>query len=133
MSDLYHPFANLLGIEFVSRDEKVTVCSMPVTESTLNPNKVVHGGVLFSLADTGMGGAIHPTLTDGELFASIEIKMSYFNPVWDGELVCEAKIIKRGKRIVSTEAEIFNYEKLVAKATGSFSIFIHSQTNKDTE
>ena len=71
-----------------------------------------------------MGGAIHQTLSDDEISASIEIKMSYFRAVWDGELICKARIVKRGKKVVFAEADIFNNEKLVAKATGSFSIFL---------
>ncbi len=131
MSQREHPFADLLEMKFLSRDDKSSLCTLLVTESTLNPNHTVHGGVFFTLVDTGMGGAIFETLNDGELCAAIEIKLSFFNAVWDGELLCKSKIIKRGKRITSAEAEIFNHDKLVAKASGSFSIFTPSKTKKD--
>lgn len=126
-----NPFANLLEMKFISQGEHVTVCSMPVARSTMNPNRVAHGGALFSLADNGMGRAIQRTLNETEMSASIEIKMSYFRAVRDGELACEARIVKSGKRVVFAEADLFNHEKLVAKATGSFSIFTPSKTKKD--
>lgn len=123
MNELYHPFAELIGLKLIEQTEGKSVYSFLVTESLLNPNKVVHGGVLFSLADTGMGGAIYPSLTDGEYAATIEIKISYFKPVTNGKVICKSRVINQGKRIVSLESELFVNRVIVAKATGSFAIF----------
>lgn len=120
---MYHPFADLIGLTVDFPVKEYSHCSIEVTEKLLNPHKVVHGAVLYALADTGMGAAVYPHLKPDELCATIEIKITYFKPVFDGEIICITKIINKGKTIVNLEAEIFNKERLVAKANGNFSIF----------
>ena len=89
----------------------------------MNPHKVLHGGVLYAMADTGMGGALYSLLKEDELCATIEIKISYFRYVKVGKVICDTKIIHKGKRFGILESEIKNNEQLVAKANGTFSIF----------
>ena len=98
-------------------------CSLEIKEDLFNPNGVVHGGVIYSLADTGMGGALHSRLKEGELCSTVEIKIVYFRPVVSGTLRCDSEVIRRGKRLAFTESEIHRGDRLIAKATGTFSIF----------
>jgi len=120
---LKHPFAKLIGLVFESRDKGKSVCKLDVSEELYNPQKVVHGGVLYSLADTGMGGALYPLLKSDEYCATIEIKISYFKPVREGTLECRTTLISKGKTVASLESVIFNRGVVVAKASGSYSIF----------
>ena len=55
---LEHPFADLVGFSVSERTEKQCVTELTLEKKHLNPNGVVHGGVLYTLADTGMGGAL---------------------------------------------------------------------------
>ena len=75
------------------------------------------------MADNGMGGALYSYLDDDELCATIEIKIVYFKAVTSGTLTCDTKIVHRSKRIAVLESEIIKDGHLVAKATGTFSIF----------
>ena len=118
-----HPFAELIGLVFENWEKGESFCRLEVTDKLFNPLNTVHGGVMYSLADTGMGGALYPTLNKGELCATIEIKINYFKPVRKGTIECRSKIINRGKTVATLESEIFNHSILVAKASGSFSIF----------
>lgn len=54
--------------------------------------------------------------------ATIEIKINYLKPVQAETLICDAKIIQKGKNIAVLEAEIKANEILVAKAIGTSSI-----------
>ncbi len=123
MHDYDHPFAELIGlqIEFVGKGKCTSY--IEVKEELLNPFKVLHGAVLYALADTGMGGALVPMLSEGEICATIEIKISYFKAVRGGRILCHSQVTHRGKRVASLESEIYSHEELIAKATGSFSIF----------
>jgi len=89
----------------------------------LNPHKVVHGGVLYSMADTGMGGAVYTVMEKDQLCATIEIKITYFKAVKEGSLICDTRIVSRGKRVAALESEITCDGRLVAKASGTYSIF----------
>ena len=49
----------------------------------------------------------------------------------DGTLICETKVIHKGKNISVLESEIMNKENLISKAIGTFSIFKKKITNLD--
>ena len=98
-------------------------CTLDVQDFHLNGTGVVHGGVLFTLADTAMGAVMYSLLEEGEICATIEIKIGYFKPVFDGALVCTATLVNKGKSIASLEASIHQGDVLVSRASGTFSIF----------
>ena len=98
-------------------------CSLEVKDFHANGTGVVHGGALFTLADTAMGAALYSSLEEGEICATIEIKIGYFKPVFEGALVCTATLVNKGKSIASLEASIHQGDVLVSKASGTFSIF----------
>ena len=81
-----HPYAELIGLRMEALEGGRSVCSLQVVDTLFNPHGVVHGGVIYSLADTGMGAALYPTLNPGELCATVEIKINYFKPVRAGRL-----------------------------------------------
>ncbi|MFO1200132.1 MAG: PaaI family thioesterase [Burkholderiaceae bacterium] len=119
----YHPFADLIGLAFTHHGPADSVCAVTLREALLNPHHVVHGGVIYSMADTGQGAALYPSLADGEICATIEIKVSYFRAVSAGTLECRSRIVHRGRRTAHAESEIFEGGRLVAKASGSWAIF----------
>jgi acyl-CoA thioesterase len=118
-----HPFAELIGLVFERVGEGESICKLDVNEKLFNPQNVVHGGVLYSLADTSMGGALYPLLENGDYCATIEIKISYFKPVREGVLKCSTALINKGKTLACLESEVYNNGVVVAKASGSYSIF----------
>ena len=77
----FHPFGDLIGLQFVKCEGGQSQCVLKVDQRLLNPHKVVHGGVLYSMADTGMGGAVYTVMEKDELCATIEIKITYFKAV----------------------------------------------------
>lgn len=121
---MQHPFADLIGLHVVPDGEGGSIASLTVDPVRhYNPQGVVHGAVLFALADTGMGAAIYPALDPGELCATIEIKISYFAAVRGGEVRCTSRVVNRGKRVASILSDIHCDDRLVAQASGSFAIF----------
>ncbi|UCF60315.1 MAG: PaaI family thioesterase [Anaerolineaceae bacterium] len=119
----HNPFGELLGLNFTSLEAGRSRCSLEIREDLYNPYGVVHGGVIYSLADTGMGGAVYSRLKGDELCSTVEIKIVYFRPVVSGTLTCDSEVIRRGRRLAFIESEIRRGDRLIAKATGTFSIF----------
>lgn len=119
----FHPFGDLIGLRFTKLDKGYSQCTLDVVEKLFNPHKVVHGGVLYSMADTGMGAAAYTNLGKNELCATIEIKINYFKAVRSGSLTCDTKVSYIGKKIITLDSEIFNDGQIVAKALGTYSIF----------
>lgn len=128
-----HPFADLIGFT-VSRDTPGQCRSeIEARAALMNPHNVVHGGVLYSLADTCMGGALYPLLDEGQLCATIDCSITYFRPISGGTVVCEAKVVNKGRSIAALEAEITNDGKVVARAYGNFSIMQRRTGDQGTQ
>lgn len=96
---------------------------LAVGPAHLNPHGVVHGGVVYTLVDYAMGGALTSRLGPGERCATLEIKINYLAPVSEGILAAEAWVVERTTRIGVLEATVrAESGRLVALATGSFYI-----------
>jgi len=117
-----HPFADLIGLTFEPSESGTSRCRVPIRDELLNPHGVVHGAVAYSLADTGMGGALYPLLEKDESCATIEITIVYLSSAREGELVCDTRVIRKGSRVAVLESEIFESDRLVAKALGTYSV-----------
>jgi len=119
----FNPFADLIGLSFSEFEDGSCKCRLNVEERLLNPYGVVHGGVVYSLADTAMGGALYSSMSENERCVTVEMKVSYFEAVSSGVLDCTAQVVHRSRRLGHVEAEVKNGDRLVAKASGTFSIF----------
>ncbi|MGP1679482.1 MAG: PaaI family thioesterase [Burkholderiales bacterium] len=128
-----NPYAELVGftLRIGRRGSGACAAALEVRPELLNPNGVVHGGVLFTLADTAMGAAAHTTLAPGEYCATIEIKIQFLQPVTKGKLRCRARLVQRGGRIAVLESHISVGRLQVAQALGTFAIFAPRPQNVD--
>jgi len=118
-----NPFAELIDLGVEERSAGSSTLSLAISSRHLNPHGVVHGAVLYALADTGMGAALYPTLEAGEICATIEIKINYFKPVSAGKIVCRTELVNRGKSVANLEARLYLENSLVGQANGNFAIF----------
>jgi acyl-CoA thioesterase len=118
----FNPFADLMGLVVSRPRDGRCRASFTVAAEHLNPNRVAHGGTLYTMADTAMGAAIHSVLERGVACVTIELKINYLKPVREGRVTCTAKVIQCGKRVAVVEADIKNRGMLVAKALGTFAV-----------
>ena len=118
-----HPFAELIDLRTEEQRDGHSRLSLVVAPTHLNPHRVVHGAVLYALADTGMGSALYPSLAEGEICATIEIKINYFKPVTTGTLNCITQVVNRGRTVANLESRLFVGDTLVAQANGNYAIF----------
>lgn len=117
------PFVEHVGIEITEQSDGSSTCVLAVAPHHFNSSGVVHGGAVFTLADTGMGAALIPGLQEGERCATIEIKINYFKPVVAGVLTCSTEVVNRGKSVAHLESSVYSAGVLVARASGNFAIF----------
>src|SRR5438876_2797723 len=90
-------FINHVGVHVDEAVPGRSRCSLEIKDIHRNGTGVAHGGALFTLADTAMGAALYSSLEQGEICATIEVKIGYFKPVFEGTLVCEATVLNKGK------------------------------------
>jgi acyl-CoA thioesterase len=120
-----NPFAQLVGftLRMGRRGGGRASAALEVRPELLNPLGVVHGGVLFSIADTVMGAALHTTLAPDESCATVEIKIHFLQPVTEGKIRCRTQLVHRGSRIAVLESHLSVGRVQVAQALGTFTIF----------
>jgi acyl-CoA thioesterase len=117
------PIAALLGIRRATMADGRAVFELAIRPEHMNPHGVVHGGVVYTLADFAMGGALTSLLEPGERCATLEAKINYLAPTVSGGLRAEARVVSRSRRIAVMEVRVYGEaERLIALATGSFFI-----------
>ncbi len=118
--------ARQLGMHVETIEDGVGRVSIQVGERLMHPQQIVHGGVIFTLADTAMSMALISVIPVGTRFSTIEAKINFLAPVRTGELVAEATLIQRGRSIAVLEATVYNLNneerQAVARMMGTFSI-----------
>ena len=123
------PMMQMLGGRIDSFEEGVSVMSLTLEEKHMNPNGVVHGGVLTTLMDEATGHAI-VTIRGLEVMAeaphvTVDMSVSFLSGARLGdELVCEARTLRLGRSVAFAEAEIRRRgsDDLVAKGTFTYAI-----------
>jgi len=113
------PFAELLGIEFVSASPDKIVAEMIVREDLCTRPEVLHGGAVMAFADTlGVTGTIL-NLPEGAGTTTIESKTNFVAPAPAGtRVIGEATPIHRGRRTMIWQTRVCTPEgRLVALVT----------------
>ena len=119
----------MLGGKIESFEEGVSVMSMTLAEKHMNPNGVVHGGVITTLMDEAAGHAI-VTIRGLEAMAetphaTVDMSVSFLSGARVGdELVCEARTLRIGRAVAFAEAEVRRRgsDDLVAKGAFTYAI-----------
>ena len=113
------PFAELLGIEFVSAAPDKIVAEMIVREDLCTRPAVLHGGAVMAFADTlGATGTIL-NLPEGAGTTTIESKTNFVAPAPIGtRVIGEATPVHRGRRTMIWQTRVSTPEgRLVALVT----------------
>lgn len=118
------PLGDMLGMATIAREPGRCTMELQVDSAWHNPNGVVHGGVIYTLIDYSMGGAVQPSLPEGRACTTIEVKVSYLAPVREGTVIVETEVIRQGRNIAFLESNVRDAGgRLVATGTGSMFIF----------
>jgi uncharacterized protein (TIGR00369 family) len=81
---------------------------------------------LMTLADHTCGGAAATVAPEGQDVITVENKVSFLRPASGAALFCRAEVLKAGKRLIFTEAEVMierdNERLIVAKASSTLAV-----------
>lgn len=121
------PFFKLHGMELVDVEPGRSVIRLPFRDDLTQPAGVLHGGVVATLADTGMAHSILLTDTYRELrlrggsIVSVDVRVKYLRPISSGVITAVSTAPKVGSRIIHTESLVTNDAgKEVARADAIF-------------
>ncbi|MFP3155538.1 PaaI family thioesterase [Lachnospiraceae bacterium ZAX-1] len=115
----YPGFAKELGIHSVSMEAGYAKMEMATTEFHRNPIGTVHGGAIFSLADT-VGGLA--ALSRGRYVTTVSGNINYLHAAGKATmLIGEAREVKAGKSLGIYDVTITDENgKLISTATMTY-------------
>jgi uncharacterized protein (TIGR00369 family) len=114
-------YCRLLGIKVIDLKNGLARLSLPFNENLLNQERVIHGGIIASLADSAAAAALLSIVGLEVKISSVELKINFLHSVKESDLFADAKIIHKGSRTAVVEVDISNKEKtMVAKFLSSF-------------
>ncbi|AXS39555.1 PaaI family thioesterase [Breoghania sp. L-A4] len=120
------PIARTLSFALREAEHGRAVFAGTPTFDSYNPLGTVHGGWTATLLDSALACAVHSTLAAGEGYTTMEFKVNCVRPITEatGELVCEGRIIHRGRRMATSEASLRDADgTLYAHGTETCMIF----------
>jgi len=120
------PFMRDLGVEPTAVSPGRVSAVLPMQDRFRQHTGHVHAGVQTTLADHSMGSAAQTLVPDGHWVLTADLKVSLLRPA-DGErLVCEAWVVKPGRTLSFTEAEVWaerdGDRTLVLKASATMAV-----------
>jgi uncharacterized protein (TIGR00369 family) len=109
-----------LGLRWLEHGDGAARFAMTVSEAYHNPMGTLHGGILCDIGDAAMGIAYASQLAEDETFTTLEMKVNFLRPVWNGEIIAKARVVSRGRTVGLVECDVEDeHGRLVAHLTST--------------
>ena len=113
-------FMTYNGLYIVEAKDNYAKIGVDITDKSLNPYGIVHGGLIYTIADSAMGIAL---ATSGRMGVTLNCNIEYLAPGTGKKLFADTEIVKDGKTIVVMRVKVVDEnETLIATATGTYFI-----------
>jgi len=87
-----------------------------------NSRGEVHGGTVAAIIDAAMSQAVRSLVDMAMGVATMNMNLNFLAPA-KGEIICKGNVIKRGRSIMFTEAEVYGEDgELACRATATYRI-----------
>jgi len=120
------PISEVLNFHLAEAEAGRVVFEGSPEQRFYNPIGSVHGGIAATLLDSALGCAIFTTLTKGESWTTLELKINFVRPMTatTGPVRAEGRVIHRGRSVATSEGDLKDRAgKLYAHATTTCMIF----------
>ncbi len=112
------PFLKYVSIHVMHMKRGYAKLSMDFREEITRIGNMANGGAIATLADAA-GGASVLSLMEGKNQVTVNLHIEFLEPVRNGPVIAEAKVIRKGKHLVFSEIYIYDGNgKLCAHANG---------------
>ena len=99
-----------LGVRLLSASEGLVELAMPYSDKTTQQQGGFHGGAIGALADIAGGYAALTVLPEDMEVVTVEYKINFLNSYQGGEIRATGKVVKAGRRVVVTTAEVVHID-----------------------
>jgi acyl-CoA thioesterase len=106
--ELVSPFVALLGMQAEVLEPGRARMWLTVREELYQAEGLVHGGVIYTLADSAVALALHSSTRPAQRIATIEAKINYLAPATGGELSALAHVEHQGRTTAVAHCAVTN-------------------------
>ncbi|MCI6737625.1 MAG: PaaI family thioesterase [Intestinibacter sp.] len=112
-------FTMVNGIKITKVSEGYAEGEIEITDNHLNMSKGIHGGCIFSLADSVAGSAVW---SRGKKATTSNSNISFLRPTFGvKKLIAKAKEVKYGKNLLVYDVDVEDEKnRLIARATVTY-------------
>jgi len=124
------PFNRVLGLRAVEIDRGRVRLEIPFRPELIGDplRQAMHGGVMSALADTAGGCAVWSAVDEPRARVStIDMRIDYLRPGKQETIVCEATVVRIGKRVGVTDMRLFHPSapaETIATGKGVYNIVV---------
>ncbi len=108
-----------LGATLVSAGDGKVVIEAPILETSQQQHGFGHAALTFAIGDSASGYAALSLMDDGMEVLTAEMKINLLAPAAKGPLRAVGQVIKPGRRLMVTQAEVFDGDTLIAILQGT--------------
>ena len=124
-------FWELIGAKVIKAKDGESIVEMTIEDKHLQAYGILHGGVLATLIDNGIGAAVHSLLTEEEASATVDLNIKFLKGISEGVLRSEGKVFKKGRSMMFAECSIFDdKDQLIAWGSGTFAVLDRKRWTK---
>ncbi|MGH9940434.1 MAG: PaaI family thioesterase [Blastocatellia bacterium] len=114
-----NPFLKFMGMELLDADEGCVKMKIAFRPEFLQPF-TVHGGAIYSLADSAAAHALMTLILPEQVPTTVEQRINFLKAVKNQDVFCEAQIVHMGKTLAYAEVTMTTDDgALVAKSTAT--------------
>lgn len=100
-----------LGVRLLRAERGLVELVLPYSERVTQQQGGFHGGAMGALADIAGGYAALTVAPEGMEVTTVEYKINFLASVQGGEIHATGRVIKAGKRIIVTTAELAHVDE----------------------
>jgi uncharacterized protein (TIGR00369 family) len=119
-------FVRYLGLQVDRMEGGRASARLRVEPHHLNSRGVAHGGVVSSLLDTALGGAVISAIPKDWWCATISLHVNFLEGIREGEVVATGQVVRKGRKVAFATGEARDTSgRIVATAEGSWHLWPH--------
>ncbi|TCZ66566.1 PaaI family thioesterase [Roseicella aquatilis] len=114
------PLAGEWGVEVLAAEGGAALIRLPAKPVLLRPGNTLSGPALMGLADVAMWAALLSTTGGRDDSVTSTMTVNFLRPAGSGPVLAEARIVKRGRRML--------FGEILIRAEGSEEVATHVTT-----
>lgn len=116
------PFIRLVGYRLVDAGEGWVETALTLEDRHLQQHGYAHAGVVTTMADHTAGGAASTIIEPGHSVLTAMLSIQLLRPARGEGLSCRGEVVKPGRRIIATQADVHCDGRHVARLEATMAV-----------